>query len=226
MHELAHQTFQEARQGRSGCLFCRPFEGMKIFDTAHFRVLADTFPVHSGHVMISSKDHWGCAGEVPSDLQVELSNLKDSVREIVQGLNGRAVFYEHGRAGCCLALDANGQKCEHFHLHCVPADIDIRKPLDQRFEQITLGKYSQIHDAFMEEGNYLYFEDADGQMSFYPAADQNVEPHLLRTLVCQALGVPQLSEWERCRDPELFRNSLDLIHQLVQAQEGHYELLG
>ncbi len=215
---IASHTFAQARKGRSGCLFCNPFEGMKILETENFRVLADTFPIELGHLMISTKEHWGCAGEVGPKLRGELAMVKDHVRRLVERIVGSAIFYEHGRAGCCLKLDPNGQKCEHFHLHCLPVNVSLHVVLAQRFEFRRLQHYSDIYEVFLEEGNYLYFEDAESNMHFYPAADEKVESHLLRTLICNELHQPHRADWELYTDPRPFVESHSLIVDLVGAE--------
>lgn len=71
---------------------------MYIKNTKHFNVLADTFPVVPGHIMISSKDHYGCAEEIPEELQKELIDLKNSITMAVKAKYGNVIFYEHGRS--------------------------------------------------------------------------------------------------------------------------------
>ena len=228
MNELSPETiFANARIGKPGCLFCDPVEGMIFHETEHFTVLLDTFPVLPGHLMISTKEHYGCAGEVPSDWVPELLELKSRLRKEVEGLHGHAIFYEHGRAGCCLAANPDGSKCEHFHLHCLPADIPLPSRLTEDYDEITPSSYSELQRLFQEEGHYLYFEDAKGQMSFFPAEDDKVESHLLRTLVCQALRVEKRSEWEKYDEATPFIHSHDLIHQEISfaPQEATSDLL-
>lgn len=207
-------TFELAQKGKAGCLFCDPFPGMIVEETKHFRVLLDTFPVIPGHVMISSKAHYGSAGEVSSEYQKELCLLKDVVRSQVFKINESTFFYEHGRAGCCLAANPDGSKCEHFHLHCIPADIDLTPNLNNRFQQISLNKYNEISDLFMQYGNYLFIETNKQEMHFYPAEDENVESHLLRTLICEALNVDDLAHWERYIDKQCFIDSYISVSSL------------
>ena len=98
-------------------------------------------------------------------------------------------FYEHGRAGSCMKTNPNASKCEHFHLHCLPVDISITQKLQATFDSIKMAKYQDVMPLFLEHGSYLYFEENDGSMYFFPAEDQKVESHLLRTLSCEALGI-------------------------------------
>lgn len=199
---VSYTYFKEASSHKPGCYFCDPFRKSIIHESKNFIVLLDTFPVKQGHLMISSKKHYGCAGEIPSEWMSELVKLKDALRQQVEKFQGKAIFYEHGRAGCCLASNPDGSKCEHFHLHCLPADISLVPALKETFEHHMLDDYTEVKENFYEEGHYLYFEGPDGDMNFFPASDEEVESHLLRTMICQKLGTSERSNWEDCCDAE------------------------
>ncbi len=136
--------------------------------------------------------------------------LKDSIQKEAIDRFGSAFFYEHGRAGCCMNENPDGTKCEHFHLHCLPKNLDITKSLNNHFHLIEMSHYSQIRELFLRYGNYLYVEN-NGKMHFYPVEAEFVEPHYLRTLVCEALQVKERSNWEDYEDHHLFVQSVELI---------------
>lgn len=215
MSEIALQTFNLARSGKQGCLFCDPFPIMHVNNTENFNLLADTFPVISGHLMISSKEHYGCAGELPEELQVELIKMKNSIAATIRKNGNQVIFYEHGRAGCCLANNPDGSKCEHFHLHVLPVAVDITQHLDQSFTKIKMKDYKEIFENYYAYGNYLFFENALGESFFYPAADSKVDSHLLRTLICKELNVLERSDWQRYTEASLWVESLEVINKLV-----------
>lgn len=221
--EFLLKTFEEAVRGKPGCLFCHPYKGMIFHETKNFRLLIDTFPVALGHLMISSKEHYGCSGEIPEGIFEELESLKEDLKHKIKSLNGSYIFYEHGRAGSCLSKDPN-QKCEHFHMHCLPVNISIQKELRTRFDEIHLMHFEQMPRLFWEHGNYLYFEEANGNLWFYPVSNKIVEPHLLRTLICRELKSPNLARWEDFCDPSPFLNSFDMIKHL--QEEPAYDLHG
>lgn len=224
LHNELTDTFQQAMRGKKGCLFCHPFEGMIMHETDHFWVLIDTFPVTDGHLMISSKDHYGSSGEIPEFLYDELFALKQWLTDKVKSINGSFICYEHGRAGCCLSKNP-GQKCEHFHMHFLPVNISITKELSSEFQEIRMKDFKEISTLFNREGDYLYFEDSFGNMFFYPAANEKVKSHLLRTLICEQLETPELAKWEDFKDEQAFLNSYDLIKHFFGA-ECAYDLFG
>lgn len=215
MSQIALHTFNAARSGKQGCLFCDPFPAMHVNNTENFNLLADTFPVVAGHLMISSKEHYGCAGELPEELQDEFINLKSSIAETIRKNGKQVIFYEHGRAGCCLANNPDGSKCEHFHLHALPVALDITQNLDLTFNKIKMQNYKEIFENYYAYGNYLFFENAAGESFFYPAIDDKVGSHLLRTLICKELNVLERSDWQQYTESELWIESLATINRMV-----------
>lgn len=108
----------------SNCVFCQADEKLKIYETKNLFVLFDPYPLTEGHLMISSKCHYGCAGEIPEEFMEELSFLKEKVRLILNKVYGKTSFYEHGRAGGCMATDPGNRLCHHFHLHALPFSVE------------------------------------------------------------------------------------------------------
>lgn len=210
--ETIGNLFKKAKLGKSGCLFCNPFEEMVLFEGEFFRVLADTFPLVPGHMMIATKDHYGCAGEVPEAKLDELSEIKNRLKTRIQLFDSEVCFYEHGRAGGCTTVQP-GLKCEHFHLHCLPIRIDITDRLKNLFPFHILPRYQDIAEAFFESGDYLFFETNEEEKHFFPAGNIPVAPHLLRTFIAEAVGKPNLADWECYDNFELLKESYEKIHR-------------
>lgn len=204
--------FQDAKEKNSGCLFCKPFEKMVLFTTDFFQVLIDTFPVALGHLMISTKDHYGCAGEIPASRLAEFIELKNQVRNFALQFSPNVCFYEHGRAGGCTTVQP-GLKCEHFHLHCVPIQMDITPTLDAMYSKISFDDEYEIPEFFFTHGDYLFFEGNDEKKHFYIVEDKPVAPHLLRTLICNGLNHADFANWEQINDPTLSITSYEEIRK-------------
>jgi len=199
------------------CFFCyHPREG-EIFNTEFHSVVFDDSPIIEGHVMIHTREHWGCAGELPPNQFEDLVRVKEVVKLLLRQLYGRVVFYEHGRVGHCSTW-AGGPECDHFHLHALPADITIEPVLASRFRRVDVPEYGRLPAAFESHGEYLYFEDADGKVSVFPTASE-VESHALRTMIANAIGDPTRSNWDGMRNP----NEVEACRRKVEQAR---ELLG
>ena len=68
------------------CIFCEPDDKKVIFESPNFWVTLDSSPLVEGHLLIHSKSHIGCTGEVPNYLFHELEELKNSVGQIIKNI--------------------------------------------------------------------------------------------------------------------------------------------
>lgn len=198
------------------CFICDPVEGSILYETAHFRVLIDHFPILAGHVMICSKDSLISVANTPIELTKELFDLKDSLSKKVRTINGDCIFYEHGHKHQCLGFRHENQSCEHFLLHCLPVNISIKETLEQKFRSILVNDYQQLHSLSKESENYLYFETTKEEKYFFPIGSMQVEPDLLRTLICNTLGITNRADWKTYQETMLFVKSYELIANFIQ----------
>lgn len=176
------------------CVFCTPPEQKVLFETEHFYVTYDASPLTEGHVLIHTKDHIGCAAEVDPEQFDEFLLVKDFAATLLSDIYGRVSFYEHGRAGhCSIILD--DKVCHHFHLHALPIDSKIHETISQRFRRLSVNGYSQLPQFYEEYGTYLYFEDSEGEMHYFPVKD-DLEPHYFRTIISDALGTPERADYK------------------------------
>lgn len=194
------EIFYQRRNPSQVCLFCVPNQEMTVFETANFRLLADTFPIIPGHLMISSKEHYSSAGELPDHLHEEFFQLKLMSTKIALKMGNSYVFYEHGKAGSCHALSLNDIHCEHFHLHCLPASLCIHSIIAKEFSGIRMENYDTLFSYYSKYGSYLYFENSSREMVYYPAEHHEVPSHYLRTLICEELKVSTLADWKTYND--------------------------
>ena len=117
-------------KNKKDCLFCKPTSPKKILlETSNFYVTFDDSPLLEGHLMIHTKIHYGCCGEIPEEQFEEFIHLKTQVKNIIENLYGVCSFYEHGRAGHC-SISIDDTLCEHFHLHALPLADDISSDIE------------------------------------------------------------------------------------------------
>ncbi len=218
---VAQNIFMQGKKPSKYCLFCYPPDGMVLWETLHFRVLIDTYPIVPGHIMISSKGHFGSAGEIPDFLRQEYHTLKTEVRKYVERVEQGAIFYEHGKAGACHALHSQDVHCEHFHIHCLPVNCCIYQEISRTFTGISINEYAQIYDLFSAHGTYLFFENSKKGMTFFPADEEKVPAHFLRTLMCQRAGVVALADWHAYQDYERYLSSLAKISEMKEGKKAY-----
>jgi diadenosine tetraphosphate (Ap4A) HIT family hydrolase len=190
LKDVENQLSMIAPAGRTlGCMFCDVSKPLIESETENLWLIRDKYPIADGHYMIISKDHYGCMGELPIPFFDEIEQLRWRLPY------SQSIAYEHGRAGHCVKLKGSQVTCHHFHLHFLPLDADIRTLLQPRFSSHKMSALSEVRRLFETLGEYLFFENYDGQKLFYPASSQ-VESHLLRTLICKTIGSPERADWE------------------------------
>jgi diadenosine tetraphosphate (Ap4A) HIT family hydrolase len=205
-------------QYRQGCVFCAPDESLILYSRENFGVVFDVSPLAPGHLIIHSHEHHGCAGEVERDTMAELDDLRREVKDLVRARFGAATLYEHGRAGHCLSDGPEHRLCHHFHLHCMPGDVDVFDRLANRFQHLELTAYGEITDTYEQYGDYLYLESDDGRMSYF-VVDTPIERHLMRTLISERLGHPERADWRSYGDVELLVAGMGALRAELVAGE-------
>ncbi len=200
------------------CVFCNLEEKLKIYATKNFFVIFDPYPLVEGHLIISSKAHYGCLGDLPYNMLEEIFILKEKVAKIITKVYRNVCFYEHGRAGGCLPTDPNNRMCHHLHLHAIPFYGDIVKDLELKFKPEKLDNFFKVKEYYEGLGEYLYFENSLGEMMFYSVNEGDVPMHYFRTLISKYIGKPHLADWS------LFphRDTCTLKTASKKIQQYHY----
>jgi diadenosine tetraphosphate (Ap4A) HIT family hydrolase len=193
-----------------GCVFCQPRPELLWKSTENFGVCFDVAPLVTGHMIIFSREHHACAGEVPPPYFGELAAVRGDVKRTLRAVWGSVTLYEHGRAGHCLSDGPEHRLCHHFHLHCVPGHNDVVDELADRFEQVAMAKYSDLPDIYAEYGNYLYLETDAGELHYFVVREE-IERHLLRTLISRCSGHPERADWREYRDIPVLAAGIERI---------------
>ena len=205
--EISKTIFDKANLNNTLCLFCFPNKEMIIFESDNFYVLRNNFPVSLGHIMISSKEHFGSMGELELDLFDELIKIKNALKKWHAYNELSCLFFEHGRAGSCHSSQEHGDQCEHFHLNCITSEICLHQDLKQEFtKNYSIISISDICDLFAKWGDYLYFENCFSEKAYYPLIQKTIPPHYLRTLICKHHNTVEKADWKK-------HQSLDDFHE-------------
>ena len=207
---MNHHTF--IKQSENQCVFCQPMQELVLESTPHFQLIFDPFALVPGHLLITSKNHYGCLGEVPRELQQECDDLRKRASDLLEESFEQPVFrYEHGRAGHCIANGVSSRSCHHYHEHLLPADISLQAVMEKRFKGIRVQDSEEICDLFDRYDEYLLVDEPSSGPLFYIASSDDVEPHLLRTLVSQQLLCPDRADWENYTSLDLFLEGREIL---------------
>jgi diadenosine tetraphosphate (Ap4A) HIT family hydrolase len=103
------------------CIFCDP-ENF-IYQTKHFNIIQDKFPVNKGHLLIIPKRHIETFFELSED---ETLDLRDAITDMKECID---VKYEPD--GYNIGINNgfySGQSIFHLHIHLIPrykGDVEI-----------------------------------------------------------------------------------------------------
>jgi diadenosine tetraphosphate (Ap4A) HIT family hydrolase len=151
------------RSNGTNCAFCNrtdiPFV---LKETPNFLIAADHAPLVEGHILIIPKQHYACYGEVPAELDAELSALKHEIQRFFAQFYAPAVFWEHG---------IFRQTVFHAHLHCFPFGM-TGYDLDEQLHNLVVTSQEDIRQWYATQGHYFYMEDASIALLFAPEMDR------------------------------------------------------
>ena len=183
------------------CIFCYPDKDLIIYSFNSFFLVIDPFPVCKGHMLIISKEHYGCLAEMPLEKINECQSIIDFLKEEFVDY----ICYEHGRAGVCIK-NSNGFSCDHMHLHFLPIYQDMHLTLSKNYSSTKINNLNELSDIFHGYGSYLFFSNKNISYA-YPIVNQNTPPHLLRSISANLLNNNKVSNWENYKDFELQKSN-------------------
>lgn len=184
-------------QTKKECVFCNPSKELVIERSKYFIIMFDPFALMPGHLLLTSKDHYGCLGEIPEEMHEECDELRKKWCSLLSiHFNTGVTRYEHGRAGHCIARGIESRSCHHYHEHLLPAELSLHVRLIDRFKSISYLEEIEIVNLYYKYHEYLLVSEFNGKKKFYIAKSDDVESHLLRTLSAEALGQSNLQNWE------------------------------
>lgn len=195
---------------RRGCVFCEPEQTLRIAESDNFMVLLDVAPLAAGHLVLHSKEHFSCGGEIPAEYFDEMEDLRTRVVDRMSAVFGEIFAYEHGRAGHCLSDGPEHRLCHHFHLHLVPGTVDLIPRLVAQFQSMPVTSIRDLPRIYENYGDYLYVESSGGR-GYVGIVRGDIERHLLRTWAAEALGRPELADWAQGTELSLLNKGLESL---------------
>ncbi len=186
------------------CIFCQQ-ENIKdeiLWESENFFVKVGIGLLAPGHVMIISKRHFRCFGELPSDLHGEFLAVKKQVHEKVRELFSEPVIYEHG---------IYSQSVHHAHMHLVPRSTGPYA-LSNMHGRIFNGLPSQkvpsvqaVAEALRMFGSYIFLEE-DGGAWIYNTKDAAPQAYTFRKEFGRLSGLTGLINWRTLAGEDLERD--------------------
>ena len=154
-----------------------------VYESEHFCVIPDIAPLAIGHVLIVSKDHIISMTELSAALAMELKEVVNIVDTIIS-CNGQTniIHFEHGPGK---NKSQSLKSVDHFHLHCVPLNIDL-PTLMKGYERFAYKKIAEYEDLVgLDIEDYIFCESF-GEKYIYLLERQVIKSQLLRKVIFQS----------------------------------------
>lgn len=133
-------------------VFCPDRDGAArahLFETAHFYVMPDAFPITPGHILVIPKQHAPCFAALPARWESEYRWILTRVRRFLRETMGcEALVWENGVAR---------QSVHHAHLHIIPMPATVRG-LPPPEEAVRIPDLAAVRRWYLRRGPYHYVE--------------------------------------------------------------------
>jgi ATP adenylyltransferase len=173
---------------------CQPCDTI-MFQTENFVAIPSLGSIVPGWILLVSKTHYICVGELGSELIEELESLKATVKSELEDRFGEVVVFEHGPvspgqpAGCGV---------DHLHVHLVPTRADMLRGVSELYNEAVSWKVvdglSAVRSCFLDGTPYLFVEQYDVSHVW---SDDSIASQTFRRVIASFHEVPEAYNWHQ-----------------------------
>jgi ATP adenylyltransferase len=175
------------------CPFCikeiknDSIENTILFEDEDFLIVPTIGSFIEGWLLIITKKHYLCAGQIPKDIRYKLSNLIIKCSHIVNKHYGNCLIFEHGPA---TENEEIGCSIDHCHIHILPSNVNILKNSKEIFN--TKWKNSTfVEDTekyYKNNNSYIYINNINIKNGEKICLGDKTPKQFIRKTLALALG--------------------------------------
>ncbi len=166
-----------------------------LFESERFAAVPSRGSIVPGWVLIVTKEHRICMGEVPTESQQELAKFTSAVRKAVRQAFGPTVVFEHGPS---VPNQSVGCGVDHAHLHIVPTSCDLVAGLsDVHPEPVTWCRVTALEDVtacYRRGKSYLFVEQEEGLC--WVGTAHELPSQAFRKVIARSVGRSEQFDWK------------------------------
>ncbi len=177
------------------CIFC-DHESIKediLWESDNFFIKVGKGILTPGHVLLISKKHLSCFGEMPENLYDEFNGVKERIFNEVKDKFSEPILFEQG---------VHGQSINHAHIHILPTKnknfilpSNINNKIFLELKKTEIENIKDIKKVFQKEGNYLYLEEK-GISYIYHLDKNDSKKRAFRIVLTDINGEKEFTHWE------------------------------
>lgn len=172
-----------------------------ILESKNFVVVPTLGQFIPGWLLVVSKLHYSCLGELPSSLHSEFHGLWRDTKSLVHSLYGASIEFEHGAC-----TPNNGSACvQHLHLHVVACSLQVNAELRHIFAGKDFKGLAGLQEMFQEKKPYLVCSDSTGEMVFETPL---IPSQYMRKYLAVRLGLTEKYDWREYAGEQEIRSFL------------------
>jgi len=188
----------------NNCLFCERSKIEKdiLWESDNFFVKVGVGILAPGHILLITKHHIRCFGELDKKHFKEFLELKKNVFDKVKANFSEPIISEQG---------GYGQSVPHAHLHFVPTISNvhniqnIKEKVFRGLKSTKIESMNEIKEIYNKEGSYIYFEENDNKLIFH-SKGLTANKFTFRKEFAGLTGLYGLSSWQNMPEEEKKRS--------------------
>jgi len=147
-----------------------------------------------GWILVLPKKHCFALSELSNSELSELNELSNTLVNLLSShFDSRVVGWENGATSAGQAI---GCGVDHAHLHLVPINVELRSGAENLLGRSLRWQHTKDITSLgtLRDGpSYLFVRETNGE--YFTATDPNPPSQLLRKVVAQHIGHPELYDW-------------------------------
>jgi hypothetical protein len=179
------------------CFLCNPNRSLVYAEDEGFFAMLSLGPIVEGLSLLATESHMPSMLDLSIEDSERLCEFTFRVRHLLRSHYGEVVATEHGRVPPCEYLDMGGREAHCFHAHRVlfPLSVDLGHTMyDHGLRVEEYSSFVEARHRFAREGEYLYYERADGSC-LIAAAPKRLVRQFFRYKVAECVGHPEFASW-------------------------------
>ena len=177
------------------CAFC-DYDQIKediLWESENFFVKVGKGILTPGHVLLISKKHFSCFGEMPLKFDYELNEIKRQVIDKIVEKFSEPILFEQG---------IHAQSINHAHIHILPTKSNefllpsaLINKIFPELERMEVNEIEDIRKIFENEGQYIFFEE-EGRKWVFHIEKNNEKEFAFRRELASINGNYEFAYWQ------------------------------
>jgi len=169
-----------------------------LYESDNFVIVPTLGSLIEGWVLIVSKCHYVCMGDLPTSVWGELEEVVELASSLIERAYGPPTVFEHGPKEEGLNV---GCGVDHAHIHVVPITFSIINEAVKDLVRFNFGgTQSQsyldtVSELYNEEKSYIYIEEPDSEPYYFAA--ERVPCQYLRRLIARKIGIEEKYDYNK-----------------------------